>query len=490
MSASSKSPLENLARRKLSERRRSGKAADVSQLPLLDFIELVSKKVSGPYGGLQAPHPLARVAGLYDRIEAGEPVWALVSTPPQHGKTSCELYGATRHLLRHPDQAVALVTYEQRLALKFSYHAKLIAEAAGLHITGHALSEWRTDRHGSFLATSVSGPLTGHPALKLILVDDPYKGRAEAESALERAKVRDWMSGSVIARAHPDTSIIVTHTRWHEDDLIGFLSKWKKADGTPRFEHINLPAINEAGEALWPELHPVEELNERRRNEYDWWSMYMGSPRPKGGALFQDTYFFDRLPDGYRVSIGVDLAYTAKTHADYSVAVVLAEKAGLYYVLDVVRLQVAAPLFGQRLKMLQAAYPGAPMTAYAYGPEKGNIDWLRKEGLRIWGKSMSGDKHARAQPVAGAWNAGKILLPRTRGALDPSLPPSHAQLPPEWLDEFVSELASFSGINDPHDDQVDALAPAYDRISPRKGDTGGPVGAVSAGISIDDREMG
>jgi phage terminase large subunit-like protein len=33
---------------------------------------------------------------------------------------------------------------------------------------------------------------------------------------------------------------------------------------------------------------------------------------------------------------------------------------------------------------------------------------------------------------------------------------------PEWVGPFVSELRSFTGINDKHDDQVDALAAAYE----------------------------
>ena len=60
-----------------------------------------------------------------------------------------------------------------------------------------------------------------------------------------------------------------------------------------------------------------------------------------------------------------------------------------------------------------------------------------------------GDKFVRAQPVAAAWNAGKVLVPRNA----------------PWVDAFLSELASFTGLGDAHDDQVDALASAYDSLS-------------------------
>ena len=34
-----------------------------------------------------------------------------------------------------------------------------------------------------------------------------------------------------------------------------------------------------------------------------------------------------------------------------------------------------------------------------------------------------------------------------------------------WVDAFVSEICGFTGVNDAHDDQVDALAAAYDALT-------------------------
>lgn len=459
---------------------------------MLDYIERVSRRVLGPYGHLRRPVPLAPVANLFDEIQSGTRVWALVSTPPQHGKTALELYGAVRYLHRFPEHSVVFASYGQAFSRERSRDARQIARAAGLQLGTDAVDHWRTAKYGGFKATSVEGPLTGDPSIKLIIVDDPFKSRADAESRAYRDAVYNWMTSVVLARAHKDTSIIVSHTRWHVDDLYGRLAAAKRPDGTAEWRVVNLPAIDDAGNALWPELHSLESLETKRRaSEYDWWSMYMGSPRPRGGALFQDVTFFDKLPNRYRVSIGVDLAYTQKTHADYSVAVVLAESGGLYYVLDVVRLQVQAPDFAERLKLLASRYPSAPMTSYAYGPERGNIDWLRKQGVRIWAKSVSADKFVRAQPVASEWNRGHVLVPRTRGALDPSVSATRAAAPPEWLDDFTSELLGFTGLHDPHDDQVDALAPAFDRIAPSaSASNSAGSGFVRSAPSFEDQPVG
>jgi predicted phage terminase large subunit-like protein len=89
------------------------------------------------------------------------------------------------------------------------------------------------------------------------------------------------------------------------------------------------------------------------------------------------------------------------------------------------------------------------MLWYTSTTEKGLADLLREEsGFRITGEVAKGDKFVRAQPVAAAWCAGNVLLPRKAS----------------WIGEFVTEVCGFTGVHDRHDDQVDALAAAFDRL--------------------------
>lgn len=507
MPKSSQSSLERLARERwaaLEKRLAEAKQAKLEDLPLGEYIEALSKRVKGAYGKLLNPKHLAEVVEIFERIERGEEVRVLIDTPPQHGKTAILIYGIVRYLKRHPDHNVVYVTYNQTVADACSYQARLIAQAAGLELASDRITDWRTTSNGSFMATSPAGPLTGRPGVRIIIVDDPYAGRVDAESQVYRAKLREWFSSGVESRDSPGMSVVVCHTRWVPPDLIGELGGLTreptaaekasgKVDAIPIWERIHKPAVDSAGGALWPEFKPLEWLEGKRQrmSEYDWYALFMGEPRPRGASLFNDARYFERLPTGYRVAIGVDLAYTAKTHADYSVAVVLAEKDEIFYLLDVVRMQVPSTVFGERLKTLADTYPGAKMLAYAYGPEMGNIDWLRKEKVPIKGRSMTGDKFLRAQPVSGAWQRGRVLLPRTRGAVEQGLPPALADKPPPWLDAFVSEVVAFTGVSDPHDDQVDAMAPAYDLLAkPKPSGGGGSVGSLGARQSFEERPIG
>src|SRR5207253_2678807 len=138
-----------------------------------------------------------------------------------------------------------------------------------------------------------------------------------------------WLNSTAMPRVHPGASVIVVHTRWHEDDLIGRLEKKTDEDDDGNkvriWETVNLPAVREDGTPLWHK-RPLKWLKRQRATigEYDWWSIYMGSPRRKGGELFKGLYFYepnDRPTSGFEIAIGVDLAYSEKKRADWSVAV-------------------------------------------------------------------------------------------------------------------------------------------------------------------------
>lgn len=405
---------------------------------LLDFVPRLTPRFF-------RPDHLAPVAQTIEAA-ATAPQRMLLSVPPQHGKTELISHGFVWHMQRDPTRRHAYVSYQAERAEEVSQTIYRLAHDAGLRPKG-SQSRWYLPEGGCLYAVGIEGGITGKPVTGLLVVDDPHKNRSDAESQAMRDMVGREFTASIVSRVHQTTSVIVVHTRWHTDDLIGRLEDERKPDGSRKWQYINLPALDDEGRALCPRLKPVELLDEARLgNEYDWWSLYMGQPRPRGGAVFRDVYYYDELPRQYRVVVGVDLAYTAKTHSDFCVAVVLAEHDGCYYVLDVRREQSDPPTFAAHLRSLKAAYPGARMRWDTSTTERGLADLLRKEsGIPLFGELATTDKFVRAQPAAAAWNDGRILLPRSGG----------------WLEAFTAEVGSFTGIGDRHDDQVDALSSAF-----------------------------
>jgi predicted phage terminase large subunit-like protein len=409
-------------------------------LDLQDFIPALSPR-------FMSPTHLEPLTNVFHRIARGEPVRVVVSVPPRHSKTETLLHAIPWLLLQDPTLQLAYASYASRVAEKKSRKARDLSRRACVPLAADASSrsDWRTgEEDGGVWATSVDGSITGE-GFHVILLDDLIKGRAEAESSANRERVNGWLISDVLTRVEPGGSVVLSMARWHPDDPAGRMI----AAG---WEHINLEALPD-GSPLWPERWSLDELLKLQESlggeaGYEWRALYCGQPRGRGECVFRDLRTWPEEPNlkAARIVIGLDFAYSTRTSADWSVAVVLARVGERFYVLDVIRAHDEPRAFRERVKMLIARYPGATCCAYAAATERGGVEFFRDGGIRIDGRTAVLDKFSRAIPVSAAWNSGKIWVP------------PHAP----WLDPFVSEICGFTGVKDRHDDQVDALAAAFD----------------------------
>lgn len=390
--------------------------------------------------------PPVHLSPLLRRFEAaidGKPQRVCCSAPPRHGKTETVLHVPAYALRRRPELVFSYSTYADRLSRSKSRKARLYAQAAGVELESNSLNEWRTKQGGGLLAGGVGGPLTGH-GVDILLVDDPVKSRLEAESQTYRERLVDWWRDVAATRIEPGGSAFVFMTRWHPDDLVGVLV----SEG---FEYINLPALSDDGTALWPERWPADAL-ERRREEvggYTWASLYQGQPRARGGRVFGDVATYEALPTAYKSAVGLDVAYSARTSSDYTVAVRMLRQGGSYYIADVMRWQLQPAQAAPRLAAWARARPAELWRWYASGTEAGTAQFLRQSVPMLQALPPSGDKFVRAIPYAAAWNQGRVLLPSSA----------------PWLDVLVGEHAGFTGVNDAHDDIIDACVAAFDALA-------------------------
>lgn len=444
-------------------------AAQLSIPPLADFIA-----THWPHE--LPPEHLSPLIRLLERARH-ERVKVAISWPPRHAKTVTLLRAIAWWLKYSPADTCGYITYNDNKAWSKSELCRRWTAQAGVELGGgrrKTLGEWRTMHGGGLLAAGARSGITGQGVSGLMVYDDPYRSREDADSPTTRGKISDIFREMIVTRME-GASVLVVHTRWHEDDIIGELMQ---KEG---WEVINLPAIadeNDAagrapGEALWPTRFPVRRCDgpcgheghlDEIRQELGEWSfaaLYQGSPRPRGAAVFGPARFYDPKTTsltGCRVMIGGDPAASESTRADYSVAVVLAVRGhgadAVGYVLDVWRGQVQVPTFTDKLRELSARYWHAPIAVEAVGGFIGIPQTLKKVDpqLRLVEVKVKGDKFTRAQPVAAAWNApgeGRLLLP----------------IGAPWLKDFKAEVERFTGVSDVHDDQVDALAHAWNAIA-------------------------
>lgn len=439
---------------------------NLGELPIFDFLVTAS-----PH--LRKPHHLEAVVPYMEAIEDGPQAFAL-SAPPRHGKSVLVNHLCARMMLRHPGIRVAYGCYNLDLAGFNSDEVKDILESNNIEFDRHKNSkeEWRLANGSVFKCVAPGSGFTGRGA-DLIVIDDPYMSRTTAESGRIRDATWNWFTAVAITRRSPNASVIVTHTRWTVDDLIG------KVTTEHKWPYVNLQALspldpdrsiddNENPEiALWPDEWSAEKLKSTRSiiGPYEWASLYQGEPRPRGGAVFGDPQIYGgevlslngaertlnpcQLPEKFdRIVIGIDCAYTKKTHSDYSVAVVIGVgEDGTHYILEVVRKQVEAPAFGAILKELRSKYGNPTIYWYVGGIEKAVADFfLNSLGVPVKTVPAKEDKFVRAQAVAAAWNGGRVRMPATEET---------------WTKAFLGEVLLFTGLDDPHDDQVDALAAAF-----------------------------
>lgn len=414
---------------------------------LVDFVPSLSPRY-------MAPRHLLPLLERFERAVDGEPMRVCCSAPPRHGKTESILHVPAFALRRKPELTLSYSTYADRLSRSKSRKARRLVHDAGIETTG-SVNEWRTREGGGLLAGGVGGPLTGH-GVDIAIIDDPIKNRMEAESEVKRSGLVDWMRDVLMTRVEPGGSIFCFMTRWHPDDLVGTLV----SEG---FEQLNLPAISEDGLALWPERWPLEDLRTREAEvgAYTWASLYQGQPRPRGARVFNDVHTYDKLPPVYRVAGGLDSAYSMAKTADYSTYVEMRRAGDLYYVTDAVRVREPMPLFKQRLRLVHERNTSMRWRWYVATSELGAASLFAEgaSGVPVHGEVAKADKFIRALRYAAAWNAGKVLLP--------------AKAP--WLEDFVSEHAGFTGVNDRRDDLIDAAVAAFDELS-------GGDGKVSMGV--------
>jgi predicted phage terminase large subunit-like protein len=406
------------------------------------------------------PH-LDPLISLIERARR-EQIKACVSYPPRHGKTETVKRSMAWWLSETPADRCAYVAKSSEFAEDQSESIRRYAERAGVRMGSvQRRAHWSTAMGGGLFATGADKGLVGYGVSGLLVVDDPYSGREAAESPAQRGKIWDAFVSDTLTRLE-GASVIVVHTRWVKDDLIGRLTDEFAEYG---WDYLNIPAIAEEddrfgrkpGEALWPDRYPVEYFNRHVRpyGEYDFAALYQGRPRPRGARVFGDPHYYTPGSvnlNGCRYFIAADPAASVITTADYSSAVVIAARGTgadmVCYVLDVYRAQVEVPQFVDDLIALQARYGHAPVGIESAGVGKPLPAMLRRinPDLMVRPLPAQGDKFQRAQPVASAWNTGRVLVPNDS---------------PPWLAAFLKEVVDFTGVSDPHDDQVDALAYAF-----------------------------
>jgi predicted phage terminase large subunit-like protein len=415
--------------------------------------------------GLARHHRL--LVSRLQRVADGGCDRLMVQMPPGSAKsTYCSVLFPAYFLSCYPGSQIVATAHTASLANHFGRGVRrVICDYGGcldLKIANEsrAAGEFMVMDGGAYFAAGVHGPITGRRA-DLVLIDDPVKSWAEAESAVFRDALHDWYRAELLARLKPKGRIVFVMTRWHEDDLAGRLM----ANGD-HWETLMLPALAEAGdvlgravgEALWPEWQDRVALDRLRgeMGERSFAAMYQQRPRPPESSLFDVAKIdvLEALPGISRSVRAWDLAATVAAPGrdpDYTVGL----KLGLtlekkLVVQDLIRIRANA---GEVTAMIvQTATKDGKNTVIGLPKDPGQAGAAQVDYLtRLLGEYTTisspetGSKIVRAMPAAAQIDQRQVSL-----------------LAAPWNENFIRELEAFP--DSKKDDQVDAFSRAVGLI--------------------------
>lgn len=464
----------------------------------------------------------------------GNPVRnVLINMPPRHSKSFHSTINLPAYsLMRKPHRELMVSAYNNDLATTFGRgtrdivsdtRASRLFKGFGLSKETRAVDFWKTTSGGAYYAMGLNGTTTGRGANQLY-VDDPYKSREEADSTLMRRRIWDFYTSGLLSRMQPDHDgqpafQIVTHTRWHPDDMAGRIidsAEYKRGE----WHHLNFQALtkkergvyvsraslpkndpryvpdttvssadggeitgeklaevgarasdrsdgkvilDEGKRALWPSRFPVDWLEKQRLllGERDFEALYQQSPYILGGNIIKQKWFRrykkEDIPvEFHAIAIGVDTAFKAKTTSDYSVFTVAGiTELGDIYILGVHRQKLEFPDLKRKAVSLNATWRGRGLRGM----------WVEDAAS---GQSLIQELRSDTGVTVLPWRPGSSDKVARLTTITPTIEAGRVFIPDDlegfdWLEDWLAELVAFPSVK--NDDQVDSFVIVVDVLS-------------------------
>lgn len=296
----------------------------------------------GPAENFMARHH-AKILEVIQRTIMRPMGRAIIMAPPGSAKSLYTVLGVGWAMGKFPGHRFIYTSYADSLAETQSRRCQLLVQQPEYRalwhgsplLTKEAVGQWALSNESEFLAAGLTSGVTGHRANGWVM-DDPLKGRQEADSETTRQKIYNAYKDDLLTRCLPNAWGILILTRWHEDDPAGRIlppnyagesGMVKGTDGL-MWEVLNIPAKCERaddplgrriGEYIWPEFYPPEhwamfEYAKGAEAARTWSSLYQQRPTAQGAGRFHESMFHfyeegEQPPDLAHVGAG-DYAVT------------------------------------------------------------------------------------------------------------------------------------------------------------------------------------
>lgn len=411
-----------------------------------------------------------------DKIVDGTLNRVMVFMPPGGAKST---YATVRfppyYLGRKKNAGIITASYNDDLATHFGRKVRNIIKTpeynrvfdTKLALDSQAKGEWETQDGGFYFATGIGGSVTGRRA-DLGVIDDPIRGRKDADSELIRDNAWNWYINDFRTRLKPNAAILLIQTRWHMDDLAGRIlpddwngeSGWVTAKDGEVWYVICLPA--QAGEndilgrakgdwlwtdwfnpAFWEQTKKTAVLHDVRT----WNSLYQQIPADEEGTYFKREWFqhYTDIPSELNVYMSGDFAVTEGDGDFTELAAWGVDIHDRIFVLDWWSGQKESPEWVEALLSMSKRWQALQFVGEV-GQIRRAVEPFLEKTMRDTGNYVGltwlphvGDKPAEARSFQALAKLGMVHWPRT-----------------EWAERAINQLCKFPGGK--WDDVVDTCA--------------------------------
>ena len=392
----------------------------------------------------QADHHRLILREMQQRMETPHGRLMIMAPPGSAKSTYASVVAPSWYLGRQSGRRIILASYGDDLARRHGRRTRQLlksAEASSilqctLEADSRAADEFGLTNGSEYIACGIMGGVTGNRAHGIV-IDDPVKGREQADSEVIRERTYQAYEDDLLTRLIPGGWVVIINTRWHEDDLCGRIlpSDWAGESGDIVCRDGNTwrvlclqaecqtksdPLKRDIGAMLWPQWFDAKHWAQFRLNRRTWSSLYQQRPAPDDGILFRrdDMATYERVPDGLRIIGASDYAVTPEggDWTEHGIAGIAQD--GSLYLLDWWRGQTGPELWIERqIDMIAKWRPLAwfgetgPIRRATEGRLRQRM--IDREALcRVEWLAHIGDKPTKAQSIIATAGMGRLWWPR------------------------------------------------------------------------------
>lgn len=369
----------------------------------------------------------------------------MIMAPPGSAKsTYASVVAPAWYLGTQPDRRVILASYGDDLARRHGRRTRqLVSSKEASIITGatlladsRAADEFGLTNGSEYIACGIMGGVTGNRAHGIV-IDDPIKGREQADSQVVRDRTMQAYEDDLLTRLIPGGWVVIIMTRWHEDDLCGRIlpvdwagesgdiecrdgNTWRVLSLQAECQTASDPMRRKIGDMLWSDWFDDRHWAQFRLNRRTWSSLYQQRPSPDDGIMFRraDMSVYERAPDGLRIIGASDYAVTPDGGDWTELGIAGISQDGTLYLLDWWRGQTGPEVWIERqIDMIAKWRPLAwfgetgPIRRATEGRIRQRmID--RQAMVRMEWLPTIGDKAARSTSIIATAGMGRLMWPR------------------------------------------------------------------------------